>query len=204
MKGTAELLVATRNDGKLRELRQLLSSLPIYLRSLDEYPEVSEVEETGRTFAENAILKARTYAAQTRQWTLADDSGLEVDALNGAPGVYSARYGGPGLKDEDRTRRLLEALKKSGDTDRHARFVCVIAIADPQGAVANLSTGKCEGRIAHEPRGANGFGYDPVFVPLGPGTDGRTFAELSPEEKDAVSHRGRAFRALAELLTRLS
>jgi XTP/dITP diphosphohydrolase len=197
MKNPLELLVATRNAGKLSELQSLLASASFQLRSLAEFPEVAEVEETGTTFAENAVLKASTYAAHTRLWTLADDSGLEVDSLGGAPGVYSARYGGCGLNDADRTRRLLEALKQRGDTDRLARFVCVIAIADPQGKIINLSTGTCEGRIAHAPRGANGFGYDPVFVP-----DGyeQTFGELPTEIKEEISHRARALKAARSFL----
>ena len=201
MKKPMELLIATRNAGKLREIQPLLASLQLHLHSLAEFPEVAEVEETGQTFAENAILKARTYATQTHLWTLADDSGLEVDALGGAPGVYSARYGGEGLTDADRTGRLLEALKQSGDADRRARFVCVIAITDPLGEIINLSTGKCEGRIAQAPRGEKGFGYDPVFVP-----DGyeQSFGELSAEIKEKISHRARALAEARSFLFKLS
>lgn len=192
-----ELLVATTNRGKIVELRSLLSSLSLPLRSLDEFPEVEDVAETGATFAENAILKARGYATQTHLWTLADDSGLEVDALGGAPGVYSARYGGDGLTDADRVQRLLEALSQSGDADRIARFVCVIAIADPLGEILNLSTGICEGTIAHAPRGANGFGYDPVFVPEG---YEQSFGELTADIKEIISHRARALSAARAFL----
>lgn len=184
-----ELLIATTNKGKVVELRSLLSSLSLPLRSLAEFPEVADVPETGETFAENAILKARGYATQTQLWTLADDSGLEVDALGGAPGVYSARYGGEGLSDADRVKRLLETLSQTGDADRRARFVCVIAIADPLGEIVNLSTGICEGTIAYAPRGANGFGYDPVFVPEG---HEQSFGELTTETKEIISHRAHA------------
>jgi XTP/dITP diphosphohydrolase len=184
-----ELLVATRNKGKLAELQSLLASLPLRLRSLAEFPEIPDVVETGKTFVENAALKAQSYAVQTNLWALADDSGLEVDALEGAPGVYSARYGGEGLTDAERVERLLDALSLSGNADRRARFVCVIAVADPRGEVVNLSTGRCEGAIAHAPRGTNGFGYDPVFVPEG---YEQTFGELPSEIKETISHRARA------------
>lgn len=193
----AELLIATTNKGKIVELRSLLSSLSLPLRSLAEFTEVADVPETGTTFAENAILKARGYATQTQLWTLADDSGLEVDALGGAPGVYSARYGGEGLADADRVKRLLEALSQSGDEDRRARFVCVIAIADPSGEILNLSTGICEGTIAYAPRGVNGFGYDPVFVPEG---YDESFGELTTAIKERISHRARALAAARAFL----
>jgi XTP/dITP diphosphohydrolase len=192
-----ELLIATTNKGKVVELRSLLSSLSLPLRSLAEFPEVADVPETGATFAANAILKARGYATQTQLWTLADDSGLEVDALGGAPGVYSARYGGEGLSDADRVKRLLESLSQSGDADRRARFVCVIAIADPLGEIVNLSTGICEGTIAYAPRGANGFGYDPVFVPEG---YEQSFGELTTAIKEIISHRARAISAARSFL----
>jgi XTP/dITP diphosphohydrolase len=196
-----ELLIATTNKGKIVELRSLLSSSSLPLRSLAEFPEVANVPETGATFAENAILKARGYATQTQLWTLADDSGLEVDALGGAPGVYSARYGGEGLSDADRVQRLLAALSQSNDADRHARFICVIAIADPSGEILNLSTGICEGTIAYAPRGANGFGYDPVFVPEG---YEQSFGELPTAIKEIISHRARALSAAHSFLLSVS
>jgi XTP/dITP diphosphohydrolase len=192
-----ELLIATTNRGKIVELRSLLSSLSLPLRNLAEFAEVAPVPETGATFAENAILKAQGYAKQTQLWTLADDSGLEVDALGGAPGVYSARYGGEGLADADRVQRLLEALSQSGDANRHARFVCVIAIADPSGDIQNLSTGICEGTVAYAPRGTNGFGYDPVFVPEG---YEQSFGELTTNIKEIISHRARALSAARTFL----
>ena len=190
-----ELLVATANQGKVAEIRSLLASLS--LKSLDAFPHVSEVPETGATFRENAILKARGYALQTQEWTLADDSGLEVMALDGAPGVYSARYGGDGLSDADRVERLLDALSRTGDTERRARFVSVIVIADPAGVIVHTSTGTCEGRIASGPRGSNGFGYDPVFIPDG---YDQTFGELGDEVKKMISHRARALAAARPFL----
>jgi XTP/dITP diphosphohydrolase len=192
-----ELLIATRNAGKVREVRPLLEGLPVRLRSLAEFSEVTEVAETGSTFAENAVLKARGYAAQTRLWTLADDSGLEVDALGGAPGVFSARYGGEGASDATRTARLLTELSRTGDTNRRARFVCVIAIADSDARLVNTSTATCEGSIALAPRGENGFGYDPVFIP-----DGfqESFGELPLKIKQRISHRARALKAARSFL----
>jgi XTP/dITP diphosphohydrolase len=193
----SELLIATSNQGKIAELQSLLDSLPLGLRSLAEFPDITDVEETGTTFSENAILKARAYAGQTGLWALADDSGLEVDALGGAPGVFSARYGGAGLTDGERIERLLEELSQCAPQERRARFICVIAIAAPSGQIVNISTGKCEGQIAHARRGRGGFGYDSVFVP-----DGyeQTFGELSPEIKQNISHRALALQAARSFL----
>jgi XTP/dITP diphosphohydrolase len=199
---TKELLIATRNPGKVREVLMLLEGLPLRLRSLLEFPEVVEVVETGVTFAENAALKARGYAGQTRLWTLADDSGLEVEALGGAPGVFSARYaGGAHASDAERIAQLLAELSRTGDAKRRARFVCVIAITDPDARLVNTSTGTCEGSIALAPRGMNGFGYDPVFIP-----DGyqQSFGELSPEIKQRISHRARALAAARPFLIKYS
>ncbi len=192
-----ELLIATRNPGKVREVESLLEEYPLKLRSLAEFSATREVEETGATFAENAAIKAQAYAVQTGCWTLADDSGLEVDALDGAPGVYSARYGGAGASDAARVERLLEALSRTGDTGRRARFLCVIAFADAAGKLVDLFSGSCEGSIAHAPRGSGGFGYDPVFVP-----DGyeQSFGELPSEIKQTISHRGRALKAALPFL----
>jgi XTP/dITP diphosphohydrolase len=170
-------------------MQQLLADLPLSLLSLDDFPPAGDVEETGATFEENAALKARAYAARTQCWALADDSGLEVDALGGAPGVLSARYAGDGATEAERNAKLLNALSRTGDRERRARFVCCVAVADPQGNVAHLSVGKCEGVIADAPRGHNGFGYDPLFVPEGYGL---TFGELSDDIKGEISHRARA------------
>jgi XTP/dITP diphosphohydrolase len=192
-----ELLIATRNRGKIAELQLLLASLPLRLRNLAEFPATEEVGETGATFTDNAILKARAYAGQTSLWALADDSGLEVEALGGAPGVFSARYGGAGLTDAERVERLLGELAQCATEERRARFICVIAIADTQGQIVNISTGTCEGLIAQAPRGSQGFGYDPVFVP-----DGfeQTFGELSPKIKQNISHRALALQAARSFL----
>ena len=157
-----KLLVATHNQGKIREYRDLLADLPLAVTWLDEEQVTLEVEETGATFGENACLKAATYANLTGLLTWADDSGLEVDALGGQPGVYSARYGGPGLTDQERYRRLLAALRDVPPPQRTARFRCVVAIALPAGPVYTVE-GAVEGQIMTEPRGAFGFGYDPVF-----------------------------------------
>lgn len=190
------LVVATLNRAKGRELATLLADLPFDLLLLADVPGATLPEETGATYAENALIKARAAARATGLMALADDSGLEVDALGGAPGVRSARYGGPGLDDAGRTARLLDALRDVPDEQRTARFRCVIALVTPGGS-ERIVEGTAEGVIARAPRGTNGFGYDPVFFypPLA-----RTFAELSAEEKSRVDHRGAAVRAARPLL----
>ncbi|MBD0373335.1 MAG: RdgB/HAM1 family non-canonical purine NTP pyrophosphatase [Pyrinomonadaceae bacterium] len=195
-----ELVIATRNPGKLIEVREILLSLPVTLRSLLDFPESTEVEETGATFADNASIKARAYALQTGAWTLSDDSGLEVDALGGAPGVYSARYAGESATDEERVELLLSKLARTGDSLRRARFICAVSLADPAGRILNVSEGTCEGRIAHSPRGRQGFGYDPVFIPEG---FEQTFGELSSEVKQIISHRARALSGTSAFLLKL-
>lgn len=185
---TQRLLVATHNRGKILEYRALLSDLPLAVTWLDEQGIAEDVEETGATFVANASLKAAAYAQLTGLWTWADDSGLEVDALDGRPGVYSARYGGPGLSDADRYRRLLAELAAIAPEQRTARFRCVIALAIPGGPIYTAEAA-VEGLIVDEPRGAHGFGYDPVFfIP----DQQRTMAELEPALKNRISHRGRA------------
>lgn len=195
----AELLIATNNAGKMRELNGLLASLPLRLRQLSEFPQITEVEETEKTFVDNALLKARLYSQQTNLWTLADDSGLEVDALNGAPGVLSARYAGPNATDEERNARLLAELSLTNDEQRSARFICAIALSDPATGATEVFNGICEGHIAKHPRGHNGFGYDPLFIP-----DGyvHTFGELPETVKQQISHRSRALAAVRLHLTR--
>jgi XTP/dITP diphosphohydrolase len=191
-----KLLLATRNPGKVREYRELLQGLPVELTWPEAEGITLEPEEAGATFAENAILKARAYAAASGLLTWADDSGLEVDALGGEPGVRSSRYAGPGAGDADRYRLLLRRMAGVPWERRTARFRCVIAIADPAGAL-HTAEGTCEGIIAFAPRGANGFGYDPVFyLP----DRGCTMAELSPAEKNQISHRARAARAARRIL----
>lgn len=196
-----DLLIATRNRGKVLEIAQLLSGLPVNARSLADFSHVAEVEETGATFEENATLKARFYAEETGLPTLADDSGLEVEALGGAPGIYSARYAGPHATDAERISLLLEELSATGDSGRRARFVCALAFVRPGEENVRLFRGICAGRIASEPRGEGGFGYDPVFIPEG---YGQTFGELSAEIKNQLSHRahalGQAKAYLAEIL----
>lgn len=187
-----ELLIATHNQGKVRELNSLLADLPFQLRSLAEFPEVTEVEETGTTFEDNAVLKARFYRQQTGLCTLADDSGLEVDALNGAPGVRSARYLGSEATDAERMAWLLDELNKTGNHGRRARFVCSIALLFIDSDTPEIFTAICEGHIAYQPHGRHGFGYDPIFVPAG---YTQTFGELSAEIKQKISHRARALAA---------
>lgn len=191
--GSPALLIATGNAGKLREFIWLLRKLPLRLRSLREFPHIAEVAETGATFAENAALKAQSYCAQTGLWTLADDSGLEVDALGGAPGLYSARYAGAEATDAMRRARLLAELAQTGDAERLARFVCVIALASAATDAPVLFSGVCTGRIAPVERGRHGFGYDPLFVP-----DGyeQTFGELTDDIKQNISARARALAAV--------
>jgi XTP/dITP diphosphohydrolase len=193
----SELLVATNNAGKVRELLMLLADLPLRLRLLSELGDIPEAEETGTTFTENAMLKALHYSALGRMLTLSDDSGLAVDALGGVPGVYSARYAGPHATYAQRMAKLLNELAATKDDERRARFVCVIAVADPSTAALETFEGTCEGRIAHAPRGTGGFGYDPVFIP-----DGyeQTFGELPDAVKHSISHRARALAKAARHL----
>lgn len=193
------LLVATHNQGKIREYRSLLANLPLAVTWLDQEGITFEVEEIGSTFAANACLKAEQYANLTGLWTWADDSGLEVDALGGEPGVYSARYGGPGLTDRDRYLRLLSALRELPHAPRTARFRCVVAIAAPGGPIYTVE-GVVEGEIVDEPRGEFGFGYDPIFYMPG---HGATMAELPPGVKNRISHRGQASANAAKLLAAL-
>lgn len=195
-----ELLIATRNPGKLIEVRELLWDLPLPLKTLPDFPHTSEVEETGATFAENASIKASAYALQTGRWTLSDDSGLEVEALGDAPGIYSARYAGAEASDRERLELLLSELARTLDKERRARFVCAVSISDPRGRIQNVSEGVCEGRIADYPRGLGGFGYDPVFIPEG---FDETFGELSSEVKAGISHRARALSLTRSFLLEL-
>lgn len=191
---TTKLLVATRNKGKLAELRELVTDLDVELLSLDDTPNApADVVEDGATFEANARKKASEYARATGLLTLADDSGLEVDALGGEPGVRSARFAGPHATDGENNRLLLTRLVSFERDERTARFRCVLAVADPHGPLGtdvHLESGACEGRIVSGPRGTGGFGYDPLFVPAAAGE--RTLAELRGEEKNALSHRAEA------------
>ena len=188
-----KLVVATGNPGKLKEMQTYLADLGW---ELSLKPAGLEVEETGATFGENACLKASQVAQATASWAIADDSGLEVAALGGAPGVFSARYG---ETDTARIDRLLTELQD--ESNRAAQFVCAVAIAQPDGAIVLQAEGTCPGAILHAPQGEGGFGYDPVFFVA---AEQRTFAEMTPDQKRAVSHRGRAFQALLpQLLLKL-
>lgn len=189
------LLIGTKNRGKIKELKKFLADLPFEIKSLDEFEKIVEPQETGATFAENAALKARYYALATGLSALADDSGLEVEALDGAPGVFSARYAGENSSDADKIAKLLDELKKKDD--RRAKFVCSMAISDKTGKIIYAADGICEGRIALNPSGTNGFGYDPIFIP-----DGfeKTFGDLPDEIKREISHRKRAIEKIIRFL----
>lgn len=193
------VVLATRNRHKVDELTRLLAAPGVRFEDLGLHPEAPIVIEDGATFRDNAAKKARAVAAATGRLAIADDSGLEVDALDGAPGVRSARYAGEGASDAANRAKLLKALEHEDDHDRAARFRCVIAIASPSGRT-RFAEGSCEGRILHEERGGGGFGYDALFLPVG---ETRTFAELSDAEKDALSHRGIAARAAARALAEI-
>jgi XTP/dITP diphosphohydrolase len=195
------ILIATRNPGKLREIREIMSGWPLQWEGLDSFPEVPEPEETGDTFAANARQKALYYAARTNRWALADDSGLEVDALGGAPGIYSARYAGAQQDDRANNARLIRELADVPPERRSARFRCAVALVSPAPpTVVAEADGTVEGVIIDGRRGENGFGYDPHFMLP---ELGKTSAELSSPDKARISHRGRALRALAAKLERL-
>jgi len=196
----SKLLLATNNQGKVREYRSLLQNIPFELVTLAEEGITTTVSEVGESLEENARLKATVPAAQSQLLALADDSGLEVDALGGEPGRLSARYAGEGALDRDRVNYLLSRLKNVPWQKRSARFRCVIAIATPDGEV-ELCSGECRGFITVEPKGEQGFGYDPVFYL--PELD-KTMAELPLEIKNQVSHRGQAARKAYQVLERLS
>lgn len=199
-----KLLVATQNKGKVREYQRMLENLPevevvglgdIGLGKMD-------VDETGTTFEENAILKATTYGASSKMLTLADDSGLAVDALDGRPGIYSARYGSPDLDDAGRRAKLLAEMAGVPDDERTARFVCVIAVYDPATDTTHTVEGTSEGFILHKDHdGGEGFGYDAIFQPAGLM---KSFAQLSAEQKDRLSHRGQAASQLPDVLAKIN
>lgn len=193
------IVVGSRNPGKLREVRAALAGLPLELRGLADFPEALPAEETGASFPENARQKALGLARQLGLWVLADDSGLCVDALGGRPGVESARYVGPGASDAERVAKLLGELADVEPPRRGARFACALALASPEQVLLEVA-GECRGRITRHPRGANGFGYDPVFFYP---DFGATFAEVSTDAKNQVSHRGRALKELTRKLPAL-
>ena len=189
-----KILLATTNKGKIKEIKQILEGVDI-LTLLDLAQTSFEVEENGRTFKDNALIKAKAYAEKFNHATLADDSGLEVDALSGRPGVQSARYAGVDASDAERVKKLLVELESVPYAKRTARFKCVICVYDPFSKTNIFSEGVCQGHIGTISSGANGFGYDPIFIPEGFEC---TMAELLPEQKNKISHRGRALRALKE------
>ena len=184
-----ELLIATSNKGKVREIEELFRGTAVRFRNLRDFSPVSDVPETGSTFEENAILKARGYALQTGIWALADDSGLEIAALDNAPGVLSARYGADETSFDKKMSMLLGEMDLAENISRDARFVCSMALANGQGEIMATAEGICEGKIADAPRGNHGFGYDPMFIPTG---FDKTFGELADDIKREISHRARA------------
>jgi len=192
-----ELVIATRNKKKIEEITRILKGLPVRLYTLNDFPGCPEVVEDADSFEGNAVKKAKAVSVYTKMPALSDDSGLEVYALNNAPGVLSARYAGEDANDQRNVDKLLGELSGAPPEERGGRFVCCIALAFPQGSV-NTFVGTVEGRIGKERKGSNGFGYDPVFHPEG---HGRTFAEMSAGEKDSMSHRGRALARLREYLS---
>jgi XTP/dITP diphosphohydrolase len=195
---TDRLVLATHNAAKVIELRRILvaAALPVTLSGLDEFPGTPEVAETGLTFAENALLKARAIAAYTDLPAVSDDSGLCVQVLNGMPGIFSARWSGQHGDDPANLALVLAQIADIAETNRAAHFACAAALALPDGR-EGVAEGRLDGSLTFSPRGTNGFGYDPIFVPDG---DTRTTAELTPAAKDAISHRGRAFRALVPVI----
>lgn len=195
----ARVAIASRNPGKIREILAICADWPVeWDTAAGDDPGWPQIEETGATYLENALLKAHGVAGARGVPALADDSGIEVDALAGAPGPRSARYAGPGATDERNLATLISAMRGVPRSGRTARYRCIAAMAWPDGREV-WAEGHCEGTLVSKPRGTGGFGYDPIFVPAG---WDRTMAELDPAEKDRISHRGRAFRALRELLER--
>jgi len=196
---TMQLVLATKNKGKTLEIKSILSDLPIEIKSLLDFPEIPDIKETGKTFEENALIKAKEVAKLTGLPALADDSGLAVDYLNGAPGIYSARYAGKDANDKKNNKKLLDALKGVPLESRGAAFVCVIALCLPKGN-CYIKQGKCNGIISFSACGSGGFGYDPIFfLP----DYGKTVAELPLDVKNQISHRSQALRKIKSLLKEL-
>ena len=195
-----KLLVASNNQGKIKEIRATLDDFKLKILGLKEFPQIPEIKEDGNTFKENALKKARTGAEKTGLLTLADDSGLVVDYLNGKPGIYSARFAGADATDADNNQKLLKQLKGVPSQKRTAHFKCVMALVDPKKEKEFTKTGTCNGVITNEPRGDQGFGYDPLF--LLPGYE-KTMAELPAEVKNKISHRAHALEKIKEVFNKL-
>ncbi|HDD43290.1 MAG TPA: XTP/dITP diphosphatase [Candidatus Desulfofervidus auxilii] len=194
-----KLVLATRNKGKIKEIKALLSDMSIEILSLSDFKNIPKIPETGKSFLENAINKAKTVAYLTGYWALADDSGLCVDYLNGAPGIYSARFAGENATDKENNEKLLRLLKDVSWEKRKAAFICIIALCNKEGKCITCE-GKCEGIITFEPKGEYGFGYDPIFfVPAYK----KTMAELPPEIKNRISHRAKALEKMKEILKKI-
>lgn len=195
----AEVIIATKNQGKAKEFARMFQPLGFEVKTLLDFPEIKDVEETGTTFEENAILKAETISALLNRMVIADDSGLAIDALDGKPGIFSARYAGEEKSDEANMNKVLEELANVPDNERQARFYCALAVASPMQETFTV-LGTCEGMILREKRGSNGFGYDPIFFAV---EKGKAMAELAPEEKAQISHRAHALRKLESELPSL-
>jgi XTP/dITP diphosphohydrolase len=191
-----EIVLATRNKKKIEEIKRVIGDMPVSVLTIDDFPECPEVKEKGVTFRENAIRKALTVAQFTGKPALADDSGLEVDSLSNAPGVFSSRYAGESATDKKNMEKLLHEMRSIDDDKRNARFVCCLALVFPDCRL-EIFSGQVEGRIGREPKGSGGFGYDPLFYPEG---RDKTFAEMPADEKDALSHRGKALREFRKYL----
>lgn len=195
-----DILIATRNKDKVREISEILDLPDIGFFGLENFPDCPEAEETGRTFDDNAMIKASQAAYYSGLWTLADDSGLVIDALNGQPGIFSARFAGPEADCRDNWMKVLEMMKQVPEGKRTARFVCVLCLVGNNNR-AFFTRGEIEGTITTEPMGSNGFGYDPIFLPAG---FDKTFAELDPPEKNRISHRSRALKKMRALISGLA
>ena len=193
------MIVATWNKGKIREIREVLKGLGLRIYALSDFPNVPEIEEDGKSFAENALKKARFYSKHFGKLTIADDSGLEVDSLKGQPGVHSARYAGEGASSREKNQKLLREMKDVPISKRGARFKCIIAVVSPDGREA-IAQGECKGRIGFKEKGKKGFGYDPLFILP---KYGKTMAELSLEAKNKISHRGKALRKIRKIIKTL-
>ncbi|MEA3328720.1 MAG: XTP/dITP diphosphatase [Candidatus Omnitrophota bacterium] len=195
-----ELVIATRNKKKMQEIEKILEGFDVKILSLENYPRLPEIVEKGSTFEDNAVEKSRVVARFTNQWALADDSGLEVEALDGRPGVYSARFAGKEQNDQANIKKLLNLMKNIPEPERTARFSCVMAISKPDGETAGIVKGICKGSINFKPDGKNGFGYDPIFIASG---YQETFARMEAGLKNRISHRAEALRQVKEFIPRL-